>query len=303
MNPPSSSRLRAWLELGRISNLPTIWTNVLTGCAIAGLHETTYEAVLPPFNSPAMFIGAIAVAMSLFYVAGMALNDLADVDVDAVERPHRPIPSGRISRNFALWFIIACFVDGMVLMWYIMPASMLYVLPLLIVIIAYNFLHKRFQTSVLLMGACRSLVLLTAATLAEGETFDTIALPMALALGLYIVGITVIARGEMEGRIDERKWLAVAMPVVVLVMVGVIRPIDWRWTALAAFVLSMWLAQAIRYVFERPPKTIKAVLTWLSGICLVDAYFLCLLDAPWLALIAAGCFALTAWGHRKLLGT
>ncbi|MET7622820.1 SCO3242 family prenyltransferase, partial [Streptomyces sp. NPDC005408] len=36
------------------------------------------------------------------YEAGMALNDWADREVDAVERPHRPIPSGRVSPSAAL---------------------------------------------------------------------------------------------------------------------------------------------------------------------------------------------------------
>ena len=52
-----------------------------------------------------------------------------------------------------------------------------------------------------------------------------------------------------------------------------------------------------------PPRMRPAVMGWLSGICLADAYFLTLLDTPVLAVIAAACFVLTAIGHRHILGT
>ena len=44
----------------------------------------------------------LVAASSCLYLAGMALNDYADREVDAVERPGRPIPSGRVSPAFAL---------------------------------------------------------------------------------------------------------------------------------------------------------------------------------------------------------
>ena len=39
----------------------------------------------------------LLVALSLFYVGGMYLNDAFDAGIDAVERPERPIPSGQVS--------------------------------------------------------------------------------------------------------------------------------------------------------------------------------------------------------------
>ncbi len=44
----------------------------------------------------------LTAASSCLYLAGMALNDYADREVDAVERPGRPIPSGRVTPGFAL---------------------------------------------------------------------------------------------------------------------------------------------------------------------------------------------------------
>ena len=78
------SRAHTYLRLGRVSNLPTVWTNVLAGVALSGARAPAGTAVL------------LALALSLFYVGGMFLNDAFDREVDTRERPERPIPSGTV---------------------------------------------------------------------------------------------------------------------------------------------------------------------------------------------------------------
>jgi len=84
-------RLHTALRLGRVSNLPTVWTNALAGALLAGaaLGAELALAVL---------------AFSLFYTGGMFLNDAFDAPWDARERPERPIPSGAAgAREVFLW--------------------------------------------------------------------------------------------------------------------------------------------------------------------------------------------------------
>jgi hypothetical protein len=83
-----------FLELGRVSNLPTVWSNVLAGMVLSG-------GWLAPGALLAVLAGASAI-----YVGGMFLNDAFDAEIDARERPERPIPSGRIARRavFAIGF-------------------------------------------------------------------------------------------------------------------------------------------------------------------------------------------------------
>jgi hypothetical protein len=78
---------------------------------------------------------------------------------------------------------------------------------------------------------------------------------------------------------------------------------DWRWTAPAAVILALWLIRSARLVWQSPPKVIPAVLGWLAGISLLDAFFLTFTPFPWLSLIALACFAVTVWGHRRIAGT
>ncbi|MFF9350496.1 SCO3242 family prenyltransferase [Streptomyces sp. NPDC014734] len=79
----------AWAELLRVSALFTVPGDALAGAAATG-HR--------PGRGTALAVGASL----CLYEAGMALNDWADRDEDAVDRPHRPIPSGRIAPGAAL---------------------------------------------------------------------------------------------------------------------------------------------------------------------------------------------------------
>src|SRR5215207_3515893 len=73
------------LRLGRVSNLPTVWTNSVAATVLAG--GDPLSAGTP----------SVVAAMTVFYVGGMYLNDAFDRHIDASERPTRPIPAGEIS--------------------------------------------------------------------------------------------------------------------------------------------------------------------------------------------------------------
>ncbi|WP_411293767.1 UbiA family prenyltransferase, partial [Streptomyces kunmingensis] len=83
------SSLRAWAELLRLPALFTVPGDALAGAAAAGAR---------PGRGTLLAIGSSL----CLYEAGMALNDWADRDEDAVDRPHRPIPSGRVRPAAAL---------------------------------------------------------------------------------------------------------------------------------------------------------------------------------------------------------
>ncbi len=85
----------AWLELTRISNVLTVATNALVGLWVA--HLLAGQATIERFvDWMPRHVGVIA-GICLLYLFGMVLNDLLDRDVDAHERPARPLPSGRVA--------------------------------------------------------------------------------------------------------------------------------------------------------------------------------------------------------------
>lgn len=172
------------LRLGRVSNLPTVWTNVMAGMALGG-------AALRP--SPVI---AIALAISLFYVAGMYLNDAFDAAWDAQHRPERPIPSGEASRGVVLAVGFALLAAGFALLAVVggeRGALGGAVLAGLIVI--YDAVHKRTFVAPAIMGACRAAVYVAAA-LAAGAALPARLWVGAALLLVYIVVVSVIARRE-----------------------------------------------------------------------------------------------------------
>ena len=110
-----NSAVRDWLDLARISNLPTIVTDSLVGIAI-GLSMEAAAATGFTFQGATI---AVIFGMCAFYTAGMVLNGIVDRDVDAIERPNRPIAAGRIRLPWA-W---TAFIVLMLLGFFLRPTS------------------------------------------------------------------------------------------------------------------------------------------------------------------------------------
>src|ERR1041385_7988595 len=84
LQPSAMRRLHSLLILGRVSNLPPVWSNTLAGWWLGGGGHVD--------KFPFVFSG-----LTLLYLGGMFLNDAFDVEFDRVHRQERPIPSGAIS--------------------------------------------------------------------------------------------------------------------------------------------------------------------------------------------------------------
>jgi len=148
---------------------------------------------------------ALVASSSCMYMAGMALNDYADRGVDARERPHRPIPSGRVSPAFALRLagvltgasIAAAWIaDGL--------RSLRISLPLAGAVWGYDLYLKRTAAGPVGMSACRALDVLLGARGARG------ALPAATVVGAHTAVVTTVSRREEEGSGPELPAAALA---------------------------------------------------------------------------------------------
>ncbi len=202
--------------LGRVSNLPTVWTNVVVGWVVG-------RGMMPDLELIWLVVG-----ISLLYWAGMALNDAFDVEWDREHAPERPIPSGAISARATWGLGIGLMVAGCAVVLLLTTAPWFILVGLVAAILLYDWLHKRWSGSVLLMGICRALVYYLGYCTARFE----MALPdvsnfihiLALGVVLYIGSLTMIARGE-RGETDTAKgiivrillMLPVAYPVIALI--------------------------------------------------------------------------------------
>ncbi len=130
----------------------------------------------------------------LAYAGGSTFNDVFDSAFDAKHRPDRAIPSGVIPRSGAILIGSVELALGLGL-FVVLGASPLMAAGLLVMILSYDWLHKRWAGSVLLMAGCRLFLALTVATL-PGAGFTPHFLGWAVAVYIYIVLLSVMARAE-----------------------------------------------------------------------------------------------------------
>ncbi len=172
--------LVAVLRLARVSNLPTVWSNVLAASVLAG-------------GLGASALAWVLVAMSALYTGGMVLNDAFDRKIDARERPERPLPSGQISLA-AVWIIgWALLAAGVIVLASFGPGGTMGGAALAVAILLYDAWHKGNPLSPIIMGVCRALVYVTTA-LAAGAALSPAIIGAALALLSYVIALTQLAK-------------------------------------------------------------------------------------------------------------
>jgi 4-hydroxybenzoate polyprenyltransferase len=181
-------RWRAYLLLSRVSNLPTVGSNVLAGFVASSLavHWPGYLWVM--------------IAVALFYTGGMFLNDAFDEPFDRVSRPERPIPRGDVLRSeaFAVGGLLLLIGELILAPAY---ATLLLGAGLAAAIVLYDYSHKGNHVAPLIMGACRGLVYCVAGAASGGVTATV--LVGAAIVTIYVAGLTVVAK--LAG--SNARWL------------------------------------------------------------------------------------------------
>lgn len=289
--------VRQYAELTRISNLPTCWTNVLTGCAIGSMAGSVPIAMLP--------VVILATIINLYYMAGMALNDLGDVKIDREQSPDRPIASVRISPRAALIFIVALFATATILLLIYFPHCIYLALLLVAMILLYDITHKRSSYSVVFMASCRALIYVISGYAIFTESTRGFRIDTAIAatvLALYIALVALVARSENKQQIDKRRWFSIAIMLLVPAVFVLSLPTT-IYPCIIAVLLLIILSRAATFVLSEPPQVKQAVLTWLACICLLDSLFLAVLGSPVAAAVAGLCFGVVTLSRRRIKGT
>jgi len=276
------------LKLGRVSNLPTVWTNTLAGTLVAG----------GSWQDPR--IAVVVVAMSLFYEGGMFLNDYFDRDIDARERPERPIPSLEIAPGTVAaigWGLIAA---GLVLLAFLGLQALGVGLLLAAFIIAYDHHHKGNPFAPVLMGTCRALVYVIAAMALAG-TLSGWLIIAAIALLAYVAGLSYAAWQERLDR-PENLW---PLALLAVPLVAAASTLQQGAIAIAIYLCLVGaVGRAIYLLMTRPRGGVpRAVGLLIAAVSLVDAAFIASVGAMGPALVALAGFFATLALQRYISGT
>lgn len=274
------------LRLARVSNLPTIWSNVFAASVLAGgLGSTSLMLVL--------------LAMSALYTGGMILNDALDREFDARDRPERPIPAGEISPT-TVWIIgFGLLLGGVAVLATFGLTSALGGLALAGVILLYDAWHKGNPISPLIMGVCRAMVYVGTA-LAAGALLDVSIAGSAFALLLYIVGLTLAAKGSFHSLPAAWPALLLTAPIVFAVADGRVEPLSIAVGALFLIAIG-WAIQRLRSGLSRDREAAIGLL--IAAISLADGFVAAAHGSPILAVGCVGFFVLTLALQRVIAGT
>lgn len=124
------TKAAAYVELVRPHNTLAAALSTVLGYSVAS------RALGTPLNSVDLLVACSVVA--LVAAGGYAINDYFDYRVDLVNKPYRPIPSGRASLGEVLRLSVALGVAGVALSMYFGALSLLYVLLNSLLVYAYS---------------------------------------------------------------------------------------------------------------------------------------------------------------------
>jgi UbiA prenyltransferase family len=282
---PRTPAWRAWLQLARVSNTPTVVSNAVAGAMLVSTTARTGTVVL------------VAVAMALFYTAGMVLNDIADAAIDRRERPERPIPSGAVSPLAAVAAFCGLIAAGLTILAGEGLEPFFAGVGLVALIVLYDLWHKGNPFSPVMMGGCRALVYVVAG-LAVADSLPGELWGAAALLLVYVVGLTQVAKAEGGGILSQWPVVAVLAPVVYW---AIMLPSAWAALLLAAF--AGWLAWTLRLLLVRRMIG-PAVGGLIAGIALFDALAVASVEGSAAAVaVCLAAFVATVALQTKIAGT
>jgi len=297
------SEPKAWMNMLRISNSPTILSNVMVGVALAIIAYR--EEWSTHIHSPPLQIGkpllVISVVLLLMYFAGMVLNDAFDAKRDKQLRPDRPIPRGLITAKQAWITGFIMLAIGNLLAFKIGLWAGFSTLALAFYILLYTVLHHIAIAAIPLMAFCRGLVYVVAVSAFSAQNVGAILLIYCGIIAFYTALLTFVGTFENEKQLRYSwvVWFTLLPAMLPVFLFSTYSPVAWF--AFVAFFI--WMFFAWRNFQEPNSKPISGMHKLLSGFALLDCILIASLGEFFIMIISALCFVLTVAAHRKILGT
>jgi 4-hydroxybenzoate polyprenyltransferase len=256
MNPDITRQLRTLLVLGRVSNLPTVWSNCLAGWWLSGGGNF--------WKLPLLLLG-----VSALYTGGMFLNDAFDVEFDRQRRASRPIPSGKIPLQTVWRFGWAWLALGIFCLLFLGKVAAVLTLILVLCILIYNVAHKVLTASPWLMGVCRFWVYVIAGTTGV-KGLNGWPVWCGVALALYVVGLSYVARREsFRGPVPYWPLLLLLAPIGLALAMD--KGAAQQPALFVSLILALWVARCGWTVLLADEINAGRIVSGLlAGIILVD---------------------------------
>ncbi len=263
--------LRTWLELTRFPALFTTWSNILAAHFIVTSESPDWS-----------LLGLLLGTSSALYLGGMVLNDCCDYQEDLLERPYRPLPSGRIGRQTAWALTTVLLAAGLFLAALTGYVQLIIALVLLLAIVAYDCWLKHYVIGTLAMGLCRYLNWLLGLSVLPLSAKEFL---LPLPIMLYAMTLTFLGRSETGGDGQRAIDLSLLGLLGVVLAIGLLyleRALDKLWPLIPGISLILYAVRSlVRARSEATPQVIqKNMKLLLLGIVPLDA-FMTFAAGPW----------------------
>mgnify|MGYP001266462593 CR=1 FL=1 len=264
------SKIQTFLLLGRVSNLPSVWTNVIAAFCLVTVYNFGNWEYKNTIQLLPILLGA-----SLLYMSGCILNDAKDASFDQKHRTDRPIPQGKISVSTTYLLGFLTLLAGFSLLTTICQANFIAVGALCSCLLIYTWLHKFTPFSVLFMGGCRTFLWVVAGSCYQVSVSHITVLP-GILLGLYIIGLSLLARNEAnKSSLIKNKSLALGLLISPILTVFLYVE-NWRVnfvsvTLAFVFIFLIWNTSRIRPI-EKMIGTLLSLIPFIDAIALSGFY-------------------------------
>lgn len=191
--------IKAYLQLTRPANIITAIADIWAGFAVSGAAALLLSQNTEIGNAYVLPLIWLSLSTIGLYGGGVAFNDVFDAKLDAIERPERPIPSGKVKKSNAIWMAALLIALGVLAAFQVNLWSGFIALAVGLLAVLYDAWGKHQAIfGPINMGLCR------AGNLLLGISVIPELLPDFWALGLiplaYVSAITMISRGEVHGK-------------------------------------------------------------------------------------------------------
>jgi 4-hydroxybenzoate polyprenyltransferase len=194
MNTRRRLMLKQYLLLVRLPNTFTAPSNILSGY---------FAIVLPSYANVADLV-ILMLSSALLYLSGIVFNDYFDIEVDRKERPFRPLPSGKVTKQKAFIIAAASMITANALAFAVSATSLIIAIILSASVIGYDYRLKHTVIGPITMGSARFLNVFLGASPAllslmflHNNFLLVRILFVSVSIFLYVLAISMLSRLEI----------------------------------------------------------------------------------------------------------
>jgi 4-hydroxybenzoate polyprenyltransferase len=298
------NKAQAWINLLRLSNTPTLISNVMVGLGLGMVaHQLQWsDSSFSPTFTPLVTLVLITIALLSAYFGGLVLNDVVDVEHDKKHRPLRPIPMGIIPKKQATLIGSALLVLPVLIAMCTQVRAAYFMIALSSCILIYTFLHRYLLPSLIFMGVCRGLVYVVAFSAFDVAFQAEPLLIFAVGITWYTAVLTLIAKNEHTHNKTKRWFVLLLLPTAFIPAMIYYTEFQLIFILLALVIFTTWIAVTF-VIFQLTSKSVHGIHAMLAGFCLLDFVYLSIIGELNIAIISGICFLFTLAAQRKILGT